>query len=76
MTTARRNHRRRTPILLHGSLHCPYCKVPLIIEELGDSKYRCVYCGGFVGKLTDEIIIEMAREIPIETFREWNRELT
>ena len=65
----------KTPIMLHGFLHCPYCKTPLMVEELGENKYRCIYCGRLIGKLTDEIIIEMAEGIPAETLREWNREL-
>lgn len=64
-----------SPILIHGTLHCPYCKTPLTTEELGEEKYPCVYCGKLVGRLSDEVILEMARTVPIEMFREWNREL-
>ncbi|MHB2036555.1 MAG: hypothetical protein ACYCPW_07410 [Nitrososphaerales archaeon] len=63
-----------SPILIRGSLHCPHCRTPLTVEERGENDYRCIYCFGRVGKLTDKTIIQMAKAIPKETMREWARE--
>jgi hypothetical protein len=68
--------KQESPILIHGTLHCPCYRTPLTTEDIGEEKYRCVYCSRLVGKLTDEVILEMARNVPINMYREWNRELT
>lgn len=45
----------------------------LTVEERGEG-YKRIYCSVRVGKLTDKIIIQMAKAIPEETMREWARE--
>jgi hypothetical protein len=44
-------------------------------EELGFEDWVCVYCGGRVGKLTDEVMMELIKIIPMETKLEWAIEL-
>ena len=65
----------KTAIMLNGSLHCPYCKSPLTTEEVNEKIYRCIYCGGAMGKLSDDIIIQLARAVTSDTLQEWEREV-
>jgi len=64
-----------TPILIYEALHCPHCRCPLKTEELGYENWICVYCGGRIGKLTDEAMMELVKAIPMETKLEWANEL-
>ena len=61
--------------MIYEALHCPDCRCPLKTEELGYENWICVYCGGRIGKLTDEAMMELVKAIPMETKLEWANEL-
>lgn len=51
------------PVLIHGAIHCGFCKCPLILVKRGESDY-CALCGSKAGKLTDEQLIQLAEGLP------------
>ncbi|MHB8567877.1 MAG: TFIIB-type zinc ribbon-containing protein [Nitrososphaerales archaeon] len=64
------NDNPKTPILRHGALHCPYCSSPLTIDEPRLGEYFCIYCKNQVGRLSDDVMIELARSYPQSTLQE------
>ncbi len=53
------------PLIINGALHCGNCKCPLVLEKKG-SHDLCHFCGHIVGKLSDEQMIQLARDLPDE----------
>jgi uncharacterized protein YbaR (Trm112 family) len=59
------------PIRERGALHCPSCKCPLAVEGQRPGEYYCKNCKARIGRMTDELLVEMLNELPTTTAKEW-----
>lgn len=69
----------KMPLCIDGELICPHCKTPLLLDDTKDDVVRgefvCLFCGGIVSKLSEEILMKMLDDFPKELLREWMIEM-
>ena len=61
----------KAPVYRDGELVCPHCGTPLLTEETADGRFRCVFCGGEVSRLTEETMKKMIDDFPKRLIKEW-----
>ena len=68
--------RPKPPSYRDGELVCPHCEAPLLTEEGVDGRFRCLFCGGEVGRLSEETMKRMVDDFPEDLLMEWVIETT
>lgn len=67
-----------SPFYENSELVCPHCKAPLLTVEEEDEDinglFHCTFCGGEVGRISEEVMMKMIDDFPLELLREWRIE--
>ena len=63
-----------SPLYENGMLLCPNCKSPLLTKETRSGRFKCLICGKYVGRLSEEVMVKMIDNLPEELILEWKTE--